>query len=149
MARKDRSYLMKISARNQLKGMIVEIEEGAVNGIVTIEIPCGCKIKASITNAAIHDLGLEVGKEAIAIIKASSVMFATDRTPNISARNQLKGKLVEVEEGAVNGIVTIELRCGYKIKGSITNQAIEQLGLEDGGDAVAVFKASEVMVGIE
>lgn len=140
---------MKISARNQLKGMIVEIEEGAVNGIVTIEIPCGCKIKASITNAAIHDLGLEVGKEAIAIIKASSVMFATDRIPNISARNQLKGKLVEVEEGAVNGIVTIELRCGYKIKGSITNQAIEQLGLEDGGDAVAVFKASEVMVGIE
>ena len=149
MARKDRSYLMKISARNQLKGMIVEIEEGAVNGIVTIEIPCGCKIKASITNAAIHDLGLEVGKEAIAIIKASSVMFATERIPNISARNQLKGKLVEVEEGAVNGIVTIELRCGYKIKGSITNQAIEQLGLEDGGDAVAVFKASEVMVGIE
>lgn len=140
---------MKISARNQLKGMIVEIEEGAVNGIVTIEIPCGCKIKASITNAAIHDLGLEVGKEAIAIIKASSVMFATERIPNISARNQLKGKLVEVEEGAVNGIVTIELRCGYKIKGSITNQAIEQLGLEDGGDAVAVFKASEVMVGIE
>lgn len=149
MARKDRSYLMKISARNQLKGMIVEIEEGAVNGIVTIEIPCGCKIKASITNAAIHDLGLEVGKEAIAIIKASSVMFATDRIPNISARNQLKGKLVEVEEGAVNGIVTIELRCGYKIKGSFTNEAIEQLGLEDGGDAVAVFKASEVMVGIE
>lgn len=140
---------MKISARNQLKGMIVEIEEGAVNGIVTIEIPCGCKIKASITNAAIHDLGLEVGKGAIAIIKASSVMFATDRIPNISARNQLKGKLVEVEEGAVNGIVTIELRCGYKIKGSITNEAIEQLGLEDGGDAVAVFKASEVMVGIE
>lgn len=140
---------MKISARNQLKGMIVEIEEGAVNGIVTIEIPCGCKIKASITNAAIHDLGLEVGKEAIAIIKASSVTFATERIPNISARNQLKGKLVEVEEGAVNGIVTIELRCGYKIKGSITNQAIEQLGLEDGGDAVAVFKASEVMVGVE
>ncbi len=140
---------MRISARNQLKGTIVEVEEGAVNGIVTIEIPCGCKIKASITNAAIHDLGLEVGKEAIAIVKASSVMFATDRIPNISARNQLKGKLVEVEEGAVNGIVAIELRCGYKIKGSITNQAIDQLGLEDGGDAVAVFKASEVMVGVE
>lgn len=140
---------MRISARNQLKGTIVEVEEGAVNGIVTIEILCGCKIKASITNAAIHDLGLEVGKEAIAIVKASSVMFATDRIPNISARNQLKGKLVEVEEGAVNGIVTIELRCGYRIRGSITNQAIDQLGLEDGGDAVAVFKASEVMVGVK
>lgn len=67
----------------------------------------------------------------------------------ISARNQLKGKLVEVEEGAVNGIVTIEIPCGYGIKGSITNAAIRDLGFEDGGDAVAVFKASEVMVAVE
>lgn len=67
----------------------------------------------------------------------------------ISARNQLKGKLVEVEEGAVNGIVTIEIPCGYRIKGSITNAAIRDLGFEDGGDAVAVFKASEVMVAVE
>lgn len=140
---------MRISACNQLKGTIVEVEEGAVNGIVTIEIPCGCKVKASITNAAIQDLGLEVGMEAIAVVKASSVMFATDRIPNISARNQLKGKLVEVEEGAVNGIVTIELACGYRVKGSITNAAIRDLGFEDGGDAVAVFKASEVMVAVD
>lgn len=76
-------------------------------------------------------------------------MFATDRIPNISARNQLKGKLVEVEEGAVNGIVTIELACGYRVKGSITNAAIRDLGFEDGGDAVAVFKASEVMVAVD
>ena len=76
-------------------------------------------------------------------------MFATDRIPNISARNQLKGKLVEVEEGAVNGIVTIELACGYRVKGSITNAAIRDLGFEDGGDAVAVFKASEAMVAVD
>lgn len=67
----------------------------------------------------------------------------------ISARNQLKGVVCGVEQGAVNGIVTIEMPCGYRIKGSITNEAIGQLGLKDGGTAVAVFKASEVMVGVE
>lgn len=78
MARKDRRCLMKISARNQLKGTICEVEEGAVNGIVMIEIPCGCKIKASITNAAIHDLGLEDGGDAVAVFKASEVMIGTE-----------------------------------------------------------------------
>lgn len=43
-----------------------------------IEIPCGCKIKASITNAAIHDLGLEDGGDAVAVFKASEVMIGTE-----------------------------------------------------------------------
>lgn len=140
---------MKISARNQLKGKIVEVQEGAVNGVVTIELPCGCKIKADITMDAIGQLGLEPGKDATAIIKASSVMFATDRMEGISARNQLKGKIVKVREGAVNGHVSIELPCEYRIKGSITNEAIEQLGFKEGGEAVAIIKSTEVMVGVE
>ena len=68
---------MKISARNQLKGTIKDIQEGAVNGVVTICLG-GNKVKADITMEAIKDLGLSEGKEAYAIIKASSVMFATD-----------------------------------------------------------------------
>lgn len=139
---------MKLSARNQLKGTISNIQDGAVNGVVTIDLHEN-QVKADITMEAIRDLGLEVGKEAYAIIKASSVMFATDVVPNISARNQLRGTLVEVKEGAVNGHVTIELPCGCHIKGSITNEAIEQLGLEVGGQAVALIKATEVMVGVD
>ncbi|WP_251212609.1 TOBE domain-containing protein [Adlercreutzia murintestinalis] len=139
---------MKISARNQLKGTVSNIQEGAVNGVVTIDVH-DTKIKADITMEAIRDLGLEVGKEASAIVKASSVMFATDIIPNISARNQVKGKVVDIEKGAVNGHVAIELPCGCKMKGSITNEAIEQLGLAKGNDAVAIVKATEVMVGVE
>lgn len=67
----------------------------------------------------------------------------------ISARNQLRGRVIQVTEGAVNGHVTIELSCGCKVKGSITNEAIEQLGLKEGREAVAIIKATEVMVGIE
>ena len=139
---------MKISARNQLKGIVSNIQEGAVNGIVTIDLH-DAKVKADITMDAIRDLGLKVGGDAIAIIKASSVMFATDEIKGISARNQLRGKIVEVKEGAVNGHVAIELPCGCKVKGSITNEAIEQLGLKEGGQAVAIIKATEVMVGVE
>ena len=70
---KGKEYIMKISARNQLKGTVVEITEGAVNSIVVLKIG-DATIKASITNEAVKELDLAVGKEAYAIIKASSVM---------------------------------------------------------------------------
>lgn len=139
---------MKISARNQLKGSIENIIEGAVNGVVTLKAG-GQTIKADITMEAIRDLGLKAGGTAYAIIKASSVMFANDTIKGISARNQLKGTITELEEGAVNGHVAIELPNGDKVKGSITNEAIEQLGLKIGDTAVAIIKATEVMVGVE
>ncbi|WP_130873902.1 TOBE domain-containing protein [[Pseudopropionibacterium] massiliense] len=65
---------MRISARNQFRGTVVSIDRGAVNGIVQIEVAPGLVISSSITNEAIRDLGLEVGGEAVALIKASSVM---------------------------------------------------------------------------
>ena len=69
---------MKISAANQLKGKIVEIKEGAVNGRVVIDIGNGHLITSSITMESIESLGLAVGKEAYAVIKSSSVMVAVD-----------------------------------------------------------------------
>ena len=68
---------MKLSARNQLKGTVSDIQEGAVNGIVTIDLG-GTSIKSVITMDSIRELGLEVGKEAYAIIKASNVMVGVD-----------------------------------------------------------------------
>ena len=65
---------MKLSARNQLKGKVVEIKEGAVNGIVVIDIGGGNKITSTISMDSIKSLGLEVGLDAIAVIKATSVM---------------------------------------------------------------------------
>ena len=65
---------MKLSARNQLPGTVVEVSEGAVNGIVKIEVAPGVIITSSITNAAIEELELAEGKKAVAVVKASSVM---------------------------------------------------------------------------
>lgn len=69
---------MKLSARNQFKGKVLKIEEGAVNGIVTLDIGGGNEMVASITMASIRSLGLEEGKEAIAVVKASNVMVGVD-----------------------------------------------------------------------
>ncbi len=69
---------MKLSARNQFKGKIIEIQEGAVNGIVKLDIGGGNVMSATISMSAIKELSLEVGKEAYAIVKATSVMVGVD-----------------------------------------------------------------------
>ena len=69
---------MKLSARNQFKGKILDIQEGAVNGIVKIDIGGGNVISATISMTSIKELGLQVGGEAYAVIKATSVMDGVD-----------------------------------------------------------------------
>lgn len=139
---------MKISARNQLRGVVASVAEGAVNGVVTISLG-EASIKAGITMESIKELELAPGKEAFAIIKASNVMFATQKVAGISARNQLEGTIVSVVKGAVNGHVAIELPDGNKISGSITNAAIDELELAGGKPAVAIVKSTDVIVGVE
>ena len=68
---------MKISARNILKGKVVEVSKGAVTSHVKLDIG-GSVVTASITNAAVKELGLKKGKEAYAVIKASDVMIGID-----------------------------------------------------------------------
>jgi len=69
---------MKLSARNTLKGKIMEIKPGAVNTEVIIEIASGIEIVSIITKESVQNLQLAAGKEAYAVIKASNVMIAVD-----------------------------------------------------------------------
>jgi molybdopterin-binding protein len=69
---------MKISARNQLKGTIVDVVKGATTSHVRIDIGGGVTVTASITNEAVDELGLKAGQEAYAIVKASDVMIGLD-----------------------------------------------------------------------
>jgi len=67
---------MKLSARNQIKGKVVGVQKGQTTAHVRIDVGNGVVITSSITNEAVDDLGLKVGDEAIAVIKASDVMVA-------------------------------------------------------------------------
>ena len=67
---------MKLSARNQIRGKVVEVRKGATTSHVRIDIGNGVVITSSITNEAVDDLAIRVGDEATAVIKASDVMVA-------------------------------------------------------------------------
>jgi len=67
--------MKKLSARNQLKGKILEVNEGATTSHVRIDIGNGMVITSAITNEAVADLNLKAGDEAWAVIKASDVMI--------------------------------------------------------------------------
>ena len=69
---------MKLSARNQLKGTILEIENGAVNAIIKLDIGSGNIISATVSMDAVKSLNLAVGKEPYAVIKSTSVMVGVE-----------------------------------------------------------------------
>ena len=69
---------MKLSARNVLKGRVVEVVPGVTTAHVKIAVAGGAVITASITTEAAQELGLAVGDEATAVIKASDVIVGKD-----------------------------------------------------------------------
>ena len=69
---------MKISARNRLEGKVADVRKGATTAHVKIDLGNGSVITASITNEAVDELGLAVGKTAYAVVKASDVMVAVE-----------------------------------------------------------------------
>ena len=73
--------------------------------------------------------------------------FFKEKAMKLSARNQLKGKIVEVIKGATTSHVRIEIGPGVVVTASITNEAVADLSLQKGDAAWAVIKASDVMIG--
>ena len=66
----------------------------------------------------------------------------------LSARNQLKGKILEVKKGATTSHVRLDIGNGIVITSAITNEAVADLNLKTGDEAWAVIKASDVMIGV-
>ena len=135
-----------MSARNQLEGTVTKVQKGAVNGIVTVDVN-GTPVSATISMGSIESLGLKPGVTAWAVIKATDVMIGKGEL-RLSARNQFPGKVTAVEEGAVNGLVKMDVLGGNTITATISMGSIKELGLEPGVEAVAVIKATSVMIGI-
>lgn len=67
----------------------------------------------------------------------------------LSARNQIKGKVVEVKKGATTAHVRVDIGNGQIITSSITNEAVDELGVKTGGAVVVVVKASDVMIAVD
>ncbi len=139
---------MRTSARNQWVGTIARITRGAVNDEVEIKLTGGTRVVSVITHESVENLALERGQEAIAMVKASSVMVGVAEGPRLglSARNQLAGKISRITPGAVNTEIVIGLRGGNSVAAIITNTSTKELQLQIGQKALAIFKASSVIV---
>ena len=136
---------MKLSARNKFIGKVTDVTRGAVNGNVKIELSNGQHITSSITLEAIDDLDITVGKEVTAIIKSTPVLIGRGQL-TLSARNKLSGTIIDINRGAVNAIVKVELPSNVVISSSITLEAVDELDLTVGTEATAVIKATDVLI---
>ncbi len=140
---------MRTSARNQFFGTINAIKQGAVNDEIELGVAGGHKIVATITRASTQELGLRVGGEALALIKASAIVLASaDTEARFSAGNRLTGIVARLQPGAVNAEVVIDLAGGGSVAAVITNDSSEALGLEVGEPVSALFNASSVIIAV-
>lgn len=140
---------MKVSARNTFCGVVSSITKGAVNAEVTLTLKGGVKLTSVITNGAVDNLELVTGMDAYAIVKASSIIIGTDlHDCKISARNIFCGTVVRVIEGAVNTEVDVEIEGGTIVSAIITHDSATGLDLKPGDHACTLFKASNVILGV-
>lgn len=142
------SLMLRTSARNQFSGRVTDIHKGVVNDTVELTLPGGERVVATLTCESTENLGLQVGGEAVALIKASSVLLALPSDGmRLSARNQFAGTVTHVTEGPVNANVRVQLNGGNVMSAVITKESVSQLGLKEGVPVVAVVKASSVILG--
>ncbi|HEY6007215.1 MAG TPA: TOBE domain-containing protein [Geobacteraceae bacterium] len=140
---------MKISARNLFTGKVTAIKKGAVNAEVELGLAGSDLITAGITNGSVERLGLTVGAEVTALIKAPLILVATGVDGmKFSTRNMLKGTVEQVEHGAVNCEVDLRLPGGNLLTAIITERSAKDLTLRAGDTAWALFKASSVILAV-
>lgn len=138
---------MNVSARNVWLGQVANIEKGAVNSVITIQLKGGDTISSVITDHSVKRLGLEPGKEVMAMVKASNVLLGSKIDPQaISARNLLTGTISNIISGAVNDEITIDLPGGSSVTSIITSASVNRLGLSAGKEISAIIKATDVLL---
>lgn len=67
----------------------------------------------------------------------------------LSARNQIKGKVVRIDKGPVNSIIALDIGGGNVLSATISSASVEELNLKPGMDAYAIVKSTSVMIGID
>ena len=141
---------MKTSARNAFRCTVTEIRRGPVNAEVIMRLGGQATVVSVITAESLSTLGIQVGREVMALIKSSFVVLAAGGGPlRISTRNQIAGVVSRREDGAVSSEFTLDIGDGKSITAIVTRESADQLGLGIGDAATALFKASHVILAVE
>ena len=140
---------MKTSARNQLSGIVQSVRHSGFYSEIVLSLPGSLPLTAVMDRGSCDALALQEGAAAIALVKSSHVLIATDLAHvRLSARNQLPGLVSHIERGAVNSIVTVDIGSGMALTAAVTLQSSEQLDLHPGQRVTTVFPAECVILGV-
>ncbi len=136
---------LRTSARNALRGVVAAIEDGAVTARVTLALGDDVEIASIITRRSREELGLAVGKPAIALIKSSFVVLAGDG-PAEDGVNRLIGTVVDREDGDAVSEVTLGLSAGKTLVATVPASATPPIV---GHRAVAAIAPANVILAVE
>lgn len=135
---------MQTSARNELKGKISEIIDGTVMTEVRVEVSPSVLISATVTKEGMQSLGLDLGDTVRVLVKASSIIVSKKEL-KATARNNLKCVITKIIKGAVNSEIKLSLG-ENELCAVVTNEAVEDLSMNESNEAYALFKASSVIL---
>ncbi|WP_340610657.1 molybdenum-dependent transcriptional regulator [Xenorhabdus bharatensis] len=155
-------FSLQSSARNQFFGTVVERDNGNIQQNICILLADGkTSLQASVTEQSAERLGLIKGKEVIALIKApwitlrkgATVSCNTTSSRDTSAfensatfENKLSGQISQIEAGAQCSEIIVNLSSGESLCATLSNQEIENLGLQPDDTVTALFGADKVII---
>jgi molybdate transport system regulatory protein len=140
---------MRTSARNALRGRVRGVARDAVSAEVTLGVADGVEITASLTRRSVDELGLTVGKSAIALIKASSVVLARQVAAGPDVRNRIRGVVVRREDDPLNSEVAVDIGGGKTMVATVSLETARALELAAGVAVTALVDASDVILAVE
>jgi molybdate transport system regulatory protein len=144
------SLTMKTSARNCYYGTISAVKSGEVSSEIVLDISPTNRLAVVITNESAFALGLHPGRQAFALIKASSPILVREADlKRTSARNCLTGSVSRIVPGLVNCEVVLDLGDGKKLAAVITKESADALGFEIGDRVSALVKASQIILCVD
>ena len=138
---------IRTSARSQFAGPIVAVRNGVVDAEVTIGLEPDMQVTARVTKQSAENLGLGLGREVLALVKASSILLLADEDERISVRNRFRGQIATIQEGPVNAEVTLNLTgARYVVTAVINQECVRRMELSVGKTVTAAFEASSVFL---
>lgn len=143
-------FMMRTSARNVLRCVVREIEEGAVNAVVTLELTADRSLIAVVTRDSARSLGIIPGKSVMALVKSSFVILAPEgEAGRTTVDNEIAGTIDRREDGPVNTEIILDIGGGKTLTAVITRRSADLLDLVPGKRATALVDAAHVIIAVD
>jgi len=140
---------MKTSARNALRGRITAVRCVDVSAEVALLVAPGVEITATLTRQSLEDLGLEPGRDAIALVKAGFVTLNTDPAATPAVPNRIAGKVASREDGAATSEIVLDIAAGKTLVASLPKTEAEALEIRPGLAIWALIEPAQIILAVE